>query len=321
MLKHQSVGYNDHITDFIVFFDEELNQVPLMVPMENPKNYNFPTMLMNPAIKYWSTIIGNTDSSGNFAYLPQLMIQGKVPLYGWKDSKPYLYGNAQLVSKIGGIVKDLESHAELGEQFKAMRDAMLQMTKQGPFGKYNLQLADSSMIPVIGGIKMSVYVGYNTYPMPADQDCSDVLIPYILDPVTKETSTTVLPSDEIAGYSGMVSDLTYAVASDGTIAPSSSKNSCFSQSKDSVTNLPVWKIDPTKTDTYYWLSALTNMNNKQPLPDSLTNYIHANRQKWVAWVNNADYGHIMIHQNQSESPTHLDRRNALMLSPACSYWL
>jgi len=111
MLKSQAGGsatsaYNDHIFDFIVFFDHELNQVPLMVPMEDPNNYNFPTMQMNPAIEYWSTIIGSTDSQGNFSYLPQLMVvpakgaQPIVPLYGLQAQGGHfkVNSNAQLIS-------------------------------------------------------------------------------------------------------------------------------------------------------------------------------------------------------------------------------
>lgn len=294
MLKSQAggsatSGYNDHIFDFIVFFDEELNQVPLMVPMEDPKNYNFPTMLMNPAIKFWSTIIGNTDSKGNFAYLPQLMIvtaKGAAPiapLYGLQAQGGHFQvnGNAQLESKIGGIVKDLESHAELGEQFKATRDAMLQLTLQGPFGKYNLRPVDSTMTPVIGGVKMSVYIGYNAYPVSQDEkatNCNDVLIP-----VGADGNTAILPSSAIVGYYGMVSDLSYSVASDGSLVVSSNKNSCFSQAVD-ASGQQVWKIDDTKANSYYWLTQLTSMNKGQSLPQPLIDYVHTARANWIAWV-------------------------------------
>ena len=52
-------------------------------------------------------------------------------------------------------------------------------------------------------------------------------------------------------------------------------------------------------------------------------YIYEHEPAWVeGWVNHADLDHHMIHQNHSDSPTHLDHLTyALMSSTACSDWL
>lgn len=315
MLRSQAggantTGYNDHINDFIVFFDHELNQIPLMVPMEDPLHFNFPVMQMNPDIEYFSTIIGNTDSQGNFVYLDQLkVVPGKnqpaiIPLYGLQAQNGFfkLNGNAQLLAKLDGIVKSLESHSDLGEQFKATRNAMLQLTLQGPFGKYNLRPVPSTtdslnMTPVIGGIKMPVYNGFNTYPVPQGTydtaNYNDILIP-----VGANGSTAVLPSSTVIGYYGIVSDLSYSVASDGSLYVALTSvaadgsltidvskgyaRSCFSQTVDS-TGQQIWKIDDTKASSYYWLTVLTNMA-KAPMPQALIDSVYASRAAWIAWV-------------------------------------
>jgi hypothetical protein len=48
MLRSQAggaVAASDYITDFIVFFDQDLTQVPLLAPMQDPKNYNLNSLL------------------------------------------------------------------------------------------------------------------------------------------------------------------------------------------------------------------------------------------------------------------------------------
>lgn len=334
MLRSQAGGsvttaYNDHITDYIVFFDHELNLVPLMVPMEDPNNYNFPTMQMNPEIVYWSTIIGNISNSQgqiSFSYLPQLMVvPGKgqpaiVPLYGLnakpvENTKPQqyafqLYGNSSLENKISGIIQDFAStHKDLYIQFTDIINPMIDLLLKGPFGKYNLRPLDTltpeefvkqvpsyatkdtatiqtllnSIEPVLGGIKMPVYTGYNTYPVA--QDARELNYNDILIPIDAAGKTAVLPSSSIVGYYGIVSDISYSVASDGSLYFTSTafNNSCFSQSLDSK----VWTINPAKQNTYYWLDQrLPSMNAGKPMSQQFIDYVHTARANWIAWITN-----------------------------------
>lgn len=324
MLQHQLGTVNDHVYDFIVFFDHELNQVPLMVPMEDPKNYNFPTMQMNPAIEYFSTIIGSTDSQGSFAYLPQLMYdpgQGQkpvVPLYSlYLEANPkdpnapkrlHVNGNAQLLAKLDDIVKKLEKNVDIGAQFSATRDALVSLALQGPFTKYSLSPVDATMTPDIGGRKMPVYKGFNAYPLPQTEDhaiYSDILIPLV------GSSTAVLPSDKVTKYYGMVTDLTYAVDASGSISmdipvidKTSGKQtvdaagnlqftkgyagSCIAPKVDSTGKIIGWTIDSTKASVYTWVNNLTKMNGGSPLAKPLTDYITAARAAWLDWIGNAN---------------------------------
>lgn len=309
---------NDYIYDYIVFLDEDLNQLPLMVPFENQNNYNFPTMQLNPDIAFFSTILGNyDDSSGTFSFVPQL----NVSVHSYNNGKPFapLYGlnakngqlsinvNQNLASKIGAIVQALYADKTLGEQFRTIEQAMGRLALQGPFGKYKLAPIDSSLTPNIGGTPLSVYTGYNAYPVnePAS-NWTDVLIP-----VTATGSTVVLPSDKVAYYWGMVSDICYTVMPDGSIGTSdvtttSSKGvtttvSAFAKSpfslKKDASGASTWAVDATKINTYNYLNMLASFKatvGGQPLAmtplqagasaDPLTKFIQEKRAAWISWI-------------------------------------
>lgn len=76
MLKQQShkakqlnaadIAATYYIHDYIVFFDENLNQVPLTVSVENKDDYYFCDLRLNPEIKYYVSLIG--------AELPQMQV-------------------------------------------------------------------------------------------------------------------------------------------------------------------------------------------------------------------------------------------------------
>jgi len=309
MLRSQAGGadtttYNNHVYDFIVFLDKELNQVPLMTPVQNPANYHFPEMELNPAIVYVSTIIGNSDSSG-FTFLPQLDIKASPALIakGMPATFPPLFGlnaqggslsinyNQNIASKVGAMAQALEGHDELGQQYKDIKGAMLRLLYKGPFGKYKLKPTDPTMQPVIGGVNLVLYTGFNAYPVPQDEkatNCTDVLVP-----MSAQGKTVVLPSNNVANYYGLVSDLTYTVGPDGSIKvlESGYANSPFSQQVDATTKKVTWKINKSQVDTYYWLTQLTAMGKGADpnfaLPQSLVDFVHTCRGNWVAWVNKA----------------------------------
>jgi len=314
MLRSQAGGadtstYNNHVYDFIVFLDKELNQVPLMAPAQNPANFHFPEMELNPAIQYVSTIIGNGDSSG-FSLLPQLNIKSSpaliakgmpatfAPLFGLnaQGGSLSISYNQNINSKIGPMSEALESHHELGQQYKDIKEAMLRMLYDGPFGKYKLKPIDTTMQPVIGGVNLVMYTGFNSYPVPQDENatnCTDVLVP-----MSAQGKTVVLPSNNVALYYGLVSDLTYTVGPDGSlkVLESGYAHSPFSQQVDASTKKVTWKMDNSQVDTYYWLTQLTNMGKandpKFALPDSLVEFVQARRGAWVTWVNKSSVNQL-----------------------------
>lgn len=307
ILKSQSGGskttsYNDEITDFIVFLDANLNQVPLMTPVQDPTNYNFIKMGLNPAIKYVSTILGNLDSQGTFSFLPQLNIQSPPALIakGLPASFPPLYGlqasngsltvnyNQNLTSAIGAIAQAVSGHAQLGQQFKTLQNAMLQLLVAGPFGKYQLMPVDKALQPNIGGVSLVLYTGYNAFPVSQDaanNACTDYLIP-----LSSDGKTVTLPSNNVAQYYGLVSDLTYQVNSDGTIvvANNSFENSILSQKVDPASKTIKWTINTSEKDTYYWMSKLTEMgqssNPSFVMPQELVAAVQSARTAWITWI-------------------------------------
>ncbi|MGZ6250778.1 MAG: hypothetical protein ACXWL2_02015 [Candidatus Chromulinivorax sp.] len=301
MLQNQSGGSaaaNQYLTDYIVFLDENLNQVPLMAPKQDPNNYNFITMGLNPAIKYFSTIIGSMSSNGNggasFNFLPQLNIQAPAalqakglpasftPLYGLQaaNGTPAINYNQNLSSVIGGIVQSLLNNPKLGQQFSMMQSVIMQMLASGPFGKYSLTPLPSSMLPSIGGVNLTLYSGMNGYPVPAmDQNnaaCTDVLLP--ISPAGK---TVTLPSNNVSQYYGLVTDLVYSVLPDGSIVTNSNSftNSLLSSSL---------QIDQTKVSQFYWMNQLATMaQSNDPnftMPSDLVNFVSQARQAWISFI-------------------------------------
>ena len=282
------------LTDFIVFLDANLNQVPLMAPVADPNNYHFAKMGLNPAVKYFSTILGSTDSNGGFSFLPQLNIQASqvlqakglpanfAPLYGLQAINGALSVNynAKLASTIGAVAQSLASNPKLGQQFQLLQRQIISLLGQGPFGKYSLKATtDVTMNIVINGTPIAMYQGYNSYPIPQDQDhgsYSDILIP-----ASTEGSILSLPSNNVMQYYGLVTDFMYTARKDGSI---------FVESKGFV-NSPMsdsWAIDQAKVSQFFWLEKLTAVAQKSDssfvVPPSLLSLVEQQRANWINWV-------------------------------------
>ncbi len=297
IMRSQSGGSPDsasQVTDYIVFLDANLNQVPMMAPVTDKNNYNFIKMGLNPAIKYFSTIIGNSDSNGGFTFLPQLNIQSPAalvakglpatfaPLYGLQATKGSLAinYNQNLPAAIGAIAQSLSANPKLGQQFKIMQNAMLGQLVGGPFGKYNLRPVSKSMQPSIGGVNLMLYTGFNGYPVSQDQAsaaCTDVLIA-----LSAQGKTVTLPSNNVAQYYGLVTDVTYTVLADGsiTVGATGYANSPF--------NSATWSIDATKASQYYWIDKLTAMGQGSDpnfaMPQGLVSFVQTARAAWIKWI-------------------------------------
>lgn len=297
-----TASYVSQLTDYIVFLDANLNQVPLMAPVQDPKNYNFIKMGLNPAIVYTSTIVGNVDSSGNFTFLPQLNIQSPAalvakglpatfaPLYGLNAANGTLSinYNQNLPATIGTITQSLASNPKLGQQFKTMQTAMINLLTAGPFGKYNLAPVPAAMQPAIGGVNLVMYTGFNGFPVPQDASnaaCTDVLIP-----LSAAGKTVTLPSSNIAQYYGLVTDITYNVNADGTIAVATNglANSPLSQNYNASTKAVDWSIDASKASQFYWINKLTAMGKGSSasfaMPQPLLTFVAQARTAWIKWV-------------------------------------
>jgi hypothetical protein len=307
MLRSQAGGaaVQNQITDYIVFLDQNLNQVPLMAPVQDPKNFNFITMALNPAIAYFSTILGSVDASGNFSFLPQLNIQSPAALVakGLPASFAPLYGlqavngslsvnyNQNLASTIGSIVQSLSSNPKLGQQFKTIQAAMVGLLGSGPFGKYQLSPLPDAEQPTVAGVKLAMYTGLNGYPVSQDAahaSCSDILIP-----LSGAGKTVALPSNLVTQYYGLVTDLTYSVLADGTITVDSKGFVNSPLSAELV-------LDETKTSSFYWIDKLTAMGQGSDpnftMPAELVSLVENARSAWVDWIN----AHIVNNPKKQE---------------------
>lgn len=315
ILKSQAGGsatYASQITDYIVFLDADLNQVPLMAPVADEKNYNFLTMGLNPKIKHFSTIIGDIDANGLFTFLPQLDIQSPAeyvakgipktfsPLYDLraKNGSLMINYNRNLSMVISNIMQEFLSNYKLAEQFNIMKSSMMGLLANGPFGKYALTPVSQDMQPVIGGVNLPVYTGFNSYP--ASQDQADVACTDVLIPISDQGRTVTLPSNNVAQYYGLVTDLNYVVLEDGSLAvgkilpETSTTPSTISWEEGFVNSAfdpATWSINTAKAGQYYWLDRLTAMGKSSDpafvMPPSLVSFVKQARAAWIAWVRSA----------------------------------
>ncbi len=305
MLQSQTGGkaeYNSHITDYVIFLDKNLKVVPLMAPVVQKDLYGFMTMGLNPAVAYVSTIMGDLQEDGSFSFLPQLNIQSPpaliakglpasfAPLYGIQANNGTLSinYNQNLPGVVGNAVQTLLQNPQLAQQYQVMKRLYLTLLMQGPFGKYRLRPIDNLIQPVIGGSNLPLYEGFNGYPIP--QDNQDGSLHDLLIPLSVQGRTVNLPSNSIANYYGIVTDLTYSVKEDGTIFVDADgfANSALVESVDPKTQNITWTIDEAKISNFYWVDLLTNKGmSVDPdfvMPEGLIEKVAKARFAWANWI-------------------------------------
>lgn len=206
--------------DYIIFLDENAQQVPLMAPIMQDvavgSAVNWPTIGINPAIKYWASLIST--------FLPSFNQDGGPVIYtlqGQAASGADIISTAQ--AAIGQLTKykntstgqSVPTFPKLAQQFMIHSQAMLSKFFYGPFHFGNISLIKSryGLAPAAGAtgsdnLTMSLYRGSKCYASPVND------LVYVVD---SSGNPLELPDSLATNVQSLITDITYTVQTDGSL--------------------------------------------------------------------------------------------------------
>lgn len=290
--------------DYIVFFDANLNCVPLQVvaPDSNSGGFYIPTWKLNPAIKYWASLIcylgngsGPLDEFMGRYQDPSGVVQTFFPLYTMFGDLAYVQGASNAMDN---VISDLQKPnpnipanvniEDLYNQIVIVAKLESATYQYGPFYKpYKLVEADSrkwmSEASTTGGnpIEVIPYIGMPPYPMTlnlgATSGPTDYLIPFVKE--GGQSITVPLPSPYVEMFVSLVTDITFKTNFDEVTGMTSFVPISY---VDSPYN-PNTGLDSTKTSTYTWLNRFKSAG--VTIPQALIDDVHSQRDAWIKFIN------------------------------------
>jgi hypothetical protein len=310
--------------DYIIFLDEDNNQVPLMVPGEIdnevvstvpgqvPATYTNTGLVLNPAVKYWTSIAAINPSTfsalSQFAD-PQTGNPIKYDLHGgeWADANlagaaasNQPPGTAVIASAVADLQNSFGPESPLGNlytQFSVHQKVMLNKLANGPFAYGNTSLTASDYEIVVPGStstapaqdSITLYEGAPCY----SSSVSDILVAY--DNVQGQIAT--LPDANATEFYSLVTDIAYQVQN-GSLVAADFSNAPLTSNGDGT-----YSLNTQDQDQYYVMdsviektldkdyplaqgaSAYVDLCNGQTCASgslSVAEYVMAQRKKWIA---------------------------------------
>ena len=295
--------------DYIIFLNEQNEQVPLMVPVQKqyemaeknqvksqsavPEVYGTYTVLaQNPNIKYW-TSLASFDSSTN------------QPLPGFEDEttgyplKYDLDGNKYADSTLAGpkglianAITDLGTFSNLAAQFATHQAAMQYKIENGPFNYGNIGLTLSDLNITVPG--SSANAPQAVVPLYEGSSCFGSFEDDLLVALDANNSYLTLPSPNVAMFYSLITDVGYKVVNNCLVPSDFSQAAMLEQ----LPTTPVtYSLSNTLQNfsTYNVLDELLeeSLESQYPLPSKTTSYISKALDQYVAaqrkaWAANFD---------------------------------
>ena len=294
--------------DYIVFFDANLNCVPLQViaPSSHSAKFNFPEYRLNPEIKYWASLIcyigeGNgplNEFMGRYQDTSGVM-QTFFPLYTMSGDLAYVEGATNAmdaviasIQKPNKDIPDTANIADLFNQIIALAKLEVATYQFGPFYKpYKLVQADRKMwmskastnasTGADSNIEVVPYIGMSPYPMTLDLGSNsgptDYLIPFVKD--GGKSITVELPNPYVEMFVSLVTDIMFTVNVDKDTGMASFVPTSYAYSAYNSTT----GLNAAKTSTYTWLDNFKNSG--VTIPQALIDDVKVQRAAWVKFVN------------------------------------
>ena len=293
--------------DYIVFFDEFLNCVPLLVPIPQASKFNLPEFELNPAIAYWASLICYIGNGSGDAPQPLDAFMGRAsdgtiffPVYTLDGNVAYVpgvvgsNGNQGALDKIlAGLqanqsgATSLINTANLYNQIEQIARHEVNAYEQGPFyAPCNLRAPDEKMFIIQASqtsnasIEVIPYIGMPPYPMTlnlgATSNATDYLIPFVTE--NGSSTTTQLPNPYVDKFVSLVSDIVFDVQVDdsgvATFVPTSYANSCYDPKKG---------LNSSKIGTYAWLENFANSSGVTVSKELIAD-VKVQRAAWVSFI-------------------------------------
>ncbi len=257
--------------DYVVFFDDQMNQVPGQIPVEKQipgvsEDIKWPYIALNPNAKYMASLLSVGLADFEVEYQGQM-----IPvMYDVQTGERASMGD--LPSKVGQAIQELQqAFPLLYDQFKAHRNALVSKYHYGPFVYGNVKLTEATNYEVAvaqghSTINLKFYDGANCYGSPAQ----DLLLP-----MTTKGGTAVLPNSQATYFVSLVTDIEYEVGPDKTLKPAN-----FSHAPGAWDGKS-FKLDKRSADLFYWFDKISQNKgaNKNDIM-RLKEYIEQQREAW-----------------------------------------
>lgn len=271
--------------DYVIFVDDQGNQVPLQVPVETSvdgtTDVKWPSVGINPKAKFLISLISAT--------MQEFQINGNV--VGW-ESDATTYG---MMSTFGSTVQSAISSMQtnfpdLYAQFQEHQKALVELLNYGPFTYGNDKLEGAAQYNLTdgnGNTQLFVYSGINCFATSGQDGVNDILIA-----LTSTGNATGLPNKSVTNFVSLVTDIKYSLANDGSLVANT--DAAF-HSAPGTWNGTTFTPDMSKKSTLAWLPYIYNaytaptakggagLTISQSDYTNLTNYVQAQRD---AWFNN-----------------------------------
>jgi hypothetical protein len=310
--KHSVTG---SYVDYIIFLNEQNEQVPLMVPVQKqyesssslssngatpavPVTYGTHTVLaQNPAIKYW-TSLASFDTSTN------------EPLPGFSDANGYPIkyavdptdvdgstrgiGDSTLAGPKGIVasaIADLQqAFPNLAAQFETHQAAMQYKVENGPFMYGNIVLTLSNYNLTVPGSSAGA-APQAVVPLYEGSSCFGSFEDDLLVALDANNNYLTLPSPNVAMFYSLITDVGYKVVNDSLIPSDFSQATMLQQLATTPVTYSMVNTVSTRS-TYNVLDELLeqSLEGSYPLPSGTTSYISpaldayvmSQRKNWIA---------------------------------------
>ncbi len=294
--------------DYIIFLNEQNEQVPLMVPVQQQyqpsavnvasksattaTSYGTHTVLaQNPDIKYWTSLASFDSSTG-------------APIAGFEDPttgnalKYDLDGSAYADATLAGAkgiiasaINDLsQSFPNLYAQFLTHQAAMQYKVENGPFmfGNVSLTLSDYNLtVPgTASGAAPQAVV-----PLYQGSSCFGSFEDDLLVALDANNNYLTLPNPSVATFYSLITDVGYKVVSNSLTPSDFSEAALLQQLPTTPVTYSLHK-NLNALSTYNVLDQLleSSLESMYPLPSGVTSYIStaldayvtSQRKNWIA---------------------------------------
>lgn len=281
--------------DYIVFMDEDVNIVPLMVPVTVEEqfgataSYKKAQMYLNPAIKYWTSLIAyNLDDFAQEGQSIMYDLQGNVYPYsglGALASAPAAAGSqgptGTIPTFLVGQTNSIQSaFPEIYDQFQLHSAALIDRMNHMPIPYANCSLSPAKTFD-INTTTYTPYSGLKCWESSVD---GDYLIPINVYPFGSTTAVQTLPNSEAQYLLSLVTDIVYELQ-DNAWVPFDFTNSILNLDTN---NQPIktaagsYEVDASNESQFYFMEGFFSGPTPPVTPPAaLVNYLTQKRASWL----------------------------------------
>ncbi len=311
--KAQLSVYDSYV-DYIIFLNEQNEQVPLMVPVQVkyvvsdvtkasstsvPEGYGtYTTLAQNPDIKYWTSLTSFDQSTNEPLAGFEDSQTGYAKKYSIDDMDASKYIADQTLAGQKGIlasaIADLQqSFPNLAAQFATHQAAMQYKLENGPFSFGNVDLTLSDYNITVPGSSAGA-APQAIVPLYEGSSCFGSFEDDLLVALDANNNYVTLPDSSVAMFYSLITDVGYKVVGNSLVPFDFSQAVLLEQIPTTPVTYSLHKTLNT-IGVYNVLDDLleSSLEGTYPLPSGTTSYISQALDSYVtaqrkAWIANFD---------------------------------